>query len=132
MVEYLHATWADVSSFLDHLEDYFELCGVTPTGVYGIPRGGLVLAVMLSHRLNIPLLLAPYNNCLIVDDICDTGESLSHYVFNSSESSDHKFWTTTMYYKPNERNIKPEIVYDKISSNTWVVFPWESIQSSKT
>lgn len=132
MLNYLHVSWADVSSFLDHVEDYFELLGERPTGVYGIPRGGLVLAVMISHRLNIPLLLAPCSHALVVDDICDTGESLSHYVLNTSESSDSRIWTTTMYCKPNSAKIEPIIVYDKIDSDKWVVFPWETTGSSKT
>ena len=42
-------------------------------GVYGFPRGGLCLAVALSHSLGLPLLDKPKNNSLIVDDIYDTG-----------------------------------------------------------
>ena len=49
------------------------------TGVYGIPRGGLCLAVSLSHYLNIPLLELPQDNCLIVDDIYDSGKTLEKY-----------------------------------------------------
>ena len=45
-------------------------------GVYGFPRGGLCLAVALSHSLGIPLLDEPKNNSLIVDDIYDTGYTL--------------------------------------------------------
>ena len=42
-------------------------------GVYGFPRGGLCLAVALSHSLGLPLLEEPKNNSLIIDDIYDTG-----------------------------------------------------------
>ena len=45
-------------------------------GVYGFPRGGLCLAVALSHSLCLPLLDEPKNNSLIVDDIYDTGYTL--------------------------------------------------------
>ena len=45
-------------------------------GVYGFPRGGLCLAVALSHSLELPLLDEPKNNSLIVDDIYDTGYTL--------------------------------------------------------
>ena len=45
-------------------------------GVYGIPRGGLCLAVALSHSLGLPLLDKPKNNSLIVDDVYDTGCTL--------------------------------------------------------
>ncbi|MEY2749954.1 MAG: hypothetical protein RLZZ168_1970 [Cyanobacteriota bacterium] len=30
-----------------------------PCGIHGVPRGGLVLAVALSHRLELPLLEQP-------------------------------------------------------------------------
>ena len=45
-------------------------------GIYGFPRGGLCLAVALSHSLGLPILEKPKNNCLIVDDIYDTGYTL--------------------------------------------------------
>ena len=45
-------------------------------GVYGFPRGGLCIAVALSHSLELPLLDEPKNNSLIVDDIYDTGYTL--------------------------------------------------------
>lgn len=45
-------------------------------GVYGFPRGGLCLAVALSHSLELPLLEEPKNNSLIIDDIYDTGYTL--------------------------------------------------------
>ena len=53
-------------------------------GVYGIPRGGTVLAVMLSHKLDIPFIMdvkeGPYHavrdDYIIIDDIVDTGETL--------------------------------------------------------
>ena len=46
------------------------------SGVYGIPRGGLCLAVALSHSLGLPITNEPKNNYLIVDDIYDTGSTL--------------------------------------------------------
>ena len=45
--------------------------------VFGIPRGGLCLAVALSHRLEIPLaqeVTGP--NVLIVDDVYETGAAV--------------------------------------------------------
>ena len=45
-------------------------------GIYGFPRGGLCIAVALSHSLGLPLLDEPKNNSLIVDDIYDTGLTL--------------------------------------------------------
>ena len=41
--------------------------------VMGIPRGGLIPAVMISHELGLPLELNPGKNTLVVDDINETG-----------------------------------------------------------
>ena len=51
--------------------------------IYGLPRGGLPIAVSLSHTLNLPLMMN-YNDkkivtnkkILVVDDIADTGSTL--------------------------------------------------------
>ena len=96
-----YVTWEEVDNFIDKVCSRYS--STTLSGVYGLPRGGLIFAVMLSHRLNIPLLSAPSHNCLIVDDICDSGESLLHYVRNSSgEYFTDKYHIVTMYYKENE------------------------------
>ena len=42
------------------------------SGVYGVPRGGLCLAVALSHKLKIELISEPLKNSLIVDDVYET------------------------------------------------------------
>ena len=49
-------------------------------GIYGIPAGGLVPAVYLHYRLKLPLMLAPTERTLVVDDIVDTGLTMSHYI----------------------------------------------------
>ncbi len=88
-----------------------------PVGVYGIPRGGLCLAVALSHSLGIPLLDQPKRGSLVVDDIYDSGATLDPY-----------------------RNILECIIYVWISkkdpvwwhsvevdpSPQWLIFPWEN------
>ena len=47
------------------------------SGIYGIPRGGLCLAVALSHKLKVNLISEPLENALIVDDIYETGNTFS-------------------------------------------------------
>ena len=46
------------------------------SGVYGFPRGGLCLAVALSHSMNMPFLDKLKPGCLVVDDVYETGETL--------------------------------------------------------
>lgn len=91
-------------------------------GVFGMPRGGLVLAVYLSHRLKLPLLLAPTRQSLVVDDIADTGKTLQHY-------RDIGCFIVTPYYHPDSI-VVPDVWLHQKPRNTeekemWIIFPWE-------
>ena len=111
---FVHISWAQVEEFVDNVAEHFK---GKVNGVYGLPRGGLVFAVMISYRLNIPLLLAPIKGCLIVDDLADTGESLKHY-------KSRKYQIATMHY--NERScVEPDYYMIKNSHENWIIYPWE-------
>ena len=118
----VYVTWEEVEDFVEFVATSFN---EEFTGVYGLPRGGLTIAVMLSHRLNIPLLMSPVKHCLIVDDICDSGESLLHYMRNTSNPDKAKdYITATIFYKKNKLGIIPDLYY-KYKEDMWIVFPWE-------
>ena len=122
MPEKVYVTWDDVEQFVNELVDIYKDNNLP--GVLGPARGGLILAVMLSHRLHIPMLNAPCKGCLIVDDICDTGESLIHYYKNSSALDKPLYHIVTMYYKENTLGVIPELSkFNK--EDKWIVFPWE-------
>ena len=98
---------ARIASALSHQEK--------PVGIYGIPRGGLVPAVALSHALGVPLLGAPCEGCIIVDDICDTGATLEPFA--------GRYRTVTLYGNAGA-SVQPDIaVYAK--DGAWIRFPWE-------
>lgn len=108
------ATWKQVETYIGKVREWAE--GKNFTGVYGIPRGGCVLAVMLSHALNIPMLPYPKHGCLIVDDISDSGHTLQFYKYQG-------YATTTMYYHKDTVTMPDFTVYEKGSE--WIRFPWE-------
>lgn len=113
---------SQVKKFVRSLKDKYADSNLP--GVFGIPRGGLVPAVMISHALNIPLLLAPVEGCLIVDDVCDSGESLLHYVRDSSGTKSKKYLVATIYCKEGAA-VTPDLFLYTKKDNTWLVFPWE-------
>ena len=117
-----YITWDDVAEYVDKVVGKYRSSGAC--GVYGLPRGGLALAVMISHRLNIPLLMAPASGCIIIDDICDSGETLIHYHKNSSALEKPKYHITTMLYK-QDAAVMPEYYWDVKRDGEWIVFPWE-------
>ena len=89
---------------------------MTFDGIYGVPRGGLPIAVSISHQLKLPLLLFPTKNSLVVDDISDTGETLYFTKYKFLATLFTTDWTIT----------KPHCwVYKKLNRNDWIVFPWE-------
>lgn len=84
--------------------------------ITGIPRGGLVVAVALSHKLNLPFVLEPTLKTLVVDDICDTGSTLSMF----------KGYYTAVLVLDENSTTKPGTYCIVKKHNTWVVFPWEA------
>ncbi len=90
------------------------------TGVYGIPRGGLCLAVAISHSLKIPFLDKPKPGSLIVDDVYETGLTLSTFrqipditIFVWLSKSSPEWWEAVEFCDPEQ----------------WLVFPWEDQES---
>ena len=119
--EKIYVTWEEVTEFVNNVAKKVEEKGLNISGVYGLPRGGLVLAVMLSHKLHVPMLMAPAANAIIVDDIADSGRSLIHYTENDTQFN--KFFIATMYYHPRSL-VEPDYwIYNK--EDNWIVFPWE-------
>ena len=88
--------------------------------VYGLPRGGLILGICLSHRLEIPLILNSENienYTLVVDDIADTGKTLYPYV------SRVEVIVTLFYHR--QSIVVPNIwLHEK--KEKWIHFPWEA------
>jgi hypoxanthine phosphoribosyltransferase len=89
--------------------------------IYGPPRGGLVVAVRLSHLLKIPLILDIKNstsNTIVVDDIADTGKTLKPF-----KSENCYLCVATLYYH-RQSIVEPDFwIYEK--TDKWIVFPWE-------
>ena len=108
-------TWSEFDKSVDHIADKCKYLDIS--GIYGVPRGGLCLAVALSHKLEIQLIDKPFKNSLIVDDIFETGITLSNFKhikgvnFFVLISRKKPIWwnTVTLSYKKE-----------------WVVFPWEN------
>lgn len=123
-MEYTYMNWEELNRSVDLLEENIRNKVVSKeiTGVFGLPRGGLVPAVMLSHRLNVPLLLAPCEGCVVVDDIADSGTSLLHY-------KEKGYKIAVIWYKPKS-SVKPDFYVFKDRrgkmGGKWIVFPWEA------
>ena len=123
----LYYTWQEFDKDIKTLAQSEWLKKQNIKNIYGIPRGGLIVAVRLSYIINKPVILNSHDigkETLIVDDICDTGETLKK-LFSLFDFNPPVF---TIFYKTNP-NFKPDF-YFKEKTN-WVVFPWEEESTSK-
>lgn len=118
----LYVEWNDIENYVNKLSiQVFKDLNKCPSGVYGVPRGGLIIATLISYKLDIPLLLAPTKDCLIVDDIADSGRTLLHYTENDTQFN--KYYISTMFYHKRSM-VKPNYyVFEK--TDEWIVYPWE-------
>jgi hypoxanthine phosphoribosyltransferase len=111
----LFMSWEEFDIAIKLLAFKIKESGVEISDIYGIPRGGLVIAVKLSHLLNKPVItqLGLRYNTLIVDDIVDTGNTMIRHSLTAS-----LFYNPKSIYKPKF------YVYEK-TDDRWIDFPWE-------
>ena len=109
MISYF--TWKE---FDESVEQIVNKCKFKEfSGIYGIPRGGLCLAVALSHKLEINLISEPKKNSLIVDDVCETGITLTTFkniegamFFVLFSKIQPTWWNTCLLYtSPSPRDV---------------------------
>jgi len=116
MISYF--TWNDFDKSVEHIANKCKFLEFS--GIYGVPRGGLCLAVALSHKLKINLISEPIKNSLIVDDVYETGITLNTFkdiegamFFVLFSKIKPKWWNTVHISKEKE----------------WIVFPWEKVSN---
>ena len=51
------------------------------TGVYGVPRGGTLISTLISEKTGIQLLDKPIEDCIVVDDLIDSGRTKDKYKY---------------------------------------------------
>ena len=108
-------TWSEFDKSVDYIANKCKFLEFS--GIYGVPRGGLCLAVALSHKLKINLISEPIKNSLIVDDIYETGFTLNTFkdiegaMFFVLFSKMNPTWWNTVF---------------KSEKEDWIIFPWEN------
>lgn len=102
--------------------------------IYGIPRGGLIPAIMLSHSTGIPVIVSQAfppvpdkTKILVVDDIFDTGETINRCLKDCSVFTSNVNVMCPIV-RVNVTNDYEDVVsyFDKeLYDDRYVVFPWE-------
>ena len=121
-------SWKWVDEQLNEIGDILE--GVEIEFVSGIPRGGLIPSVMMSHAFGFKYIsyssakLLPSDlrkKTLVIDDIADTGHTLK-------EAVELKFITSTLAMRVGSVAM-PRLYGELITDQRWLVFPWEQLDS---
>ena len=124
----LYLSWKWVDEQINKIGDKLE--GLDLEFVSGIPRGGLVPAVMMSHAYGIKYIsyssakMLPLDlrkKTIVIDDISDTGLTMS-------EADKMKFITSSLCTRIGTKTL-PRLTGEVISGKQWLVFPWESLDS---
>jgi hypoxanthine phosphoribosyltransferase len=155
-------TFVELCSQLQQIVAQMNEIGYKPSKIVGLTRGGLIPAVILSHLFKVPMhainwsassgkgakdynsklnpaelpKLSGKSKILIVDDICDSGETikgLTKALNNINQGASIK--SAVLYFKDLSNGIHhndPEHCYIPdfyssriVESDGWVNFPWE-------
>jgi hypothetical protein len=115
-------TWDEIYDilipFAKSLPDY-------STGIWGIPRGGAIVAALVSHiRPDIEYLSEEPTSyaydTIIIDDILDSGFVFMRY-------KDFSYRAALVWREGAQKTykVKPTHYGKIITNDDWIVFPWE-------
>ena len=85
----------------------------TYNGLYPVPMGGYPVAIRLSEILALPIVYTITSKTLIVDDLIDSGKTLSKFPGVGK---------AVLFVKNNKEN---EVDFYAKKLNDWIKFPWE-------
>ena len=117
-------TWQDFDKDVDDILTHIKNEGWTIKQIYAIPRGGLVLGVVLANALGCELITRIegkgqyYDNVLIVDDIADSGKTLL------SIPKVFLYKSVTLFRKEGSQFVPNKVCRD-CTRDQWIVYPWE-------
>ena len=112
----ISVSWWDMVDLIKDLAEKIPFEVPLADSIYGIPRGGMIPAVWLSHETGLPLVQTLGKNTLIVDDMTDSGVTMEKMPGQ---------WTAVLFHKPHTSCFTPN-VYSKLhKGDEWLVFPWE-------
>ncbi|MDB4549327.1 hypothetical protein N9Z86_00235 [bacterium] len=116
----VHLSWDDVGLLVKNLCKKIIFNQPNIDSVHGIPRGGLIPAVLISHELDLPYVNVVGPNTLVVDDIADTGITLEN---------GPGVYTAVLHYKSHTSCFKPTLWSEIHEGDEWIIYPWERTDS---
>ena len=108
-------TWAQFQNDTAELAQTIRASGKQYWNVYGVPRGGVPLALALSHKLKVPMVSIEDAdiNTLVCDDVVHSGATRNQFII-------HDF--VSLHYHPTSKYYPTHFVHP---TNEWIEYPWE-------
>lgn len=129
-------TWAEVDGLASLISRQIAESDRNYSGLLGISGGGLLLSVLLSKKLDIPLLNTPQNRCIIVDEVADTGKRLKKLYDNHVSTIHGGTIYTATFFERQKSTFSPDFVGRTARYEDWIVFPWDytthAVENSQT
>ena len=116
----ISVSWWDGSDLIKDLAEKIPFEVPLVDSIYGIPRGGLIPAVMLSHATDLPLVQTIGKNTLVVDDMTDSGVTMDKMP---------GLYTAVLYHKPHTSSFTPNVWSKLHEGDEWLIFPWEKFNA---
>ena len=113
--------WGEIDRLVDILCEKIITELPSIDSVMGLPRGGLIPAVMVSHRLGLPLVTLPEPHTLVIDDIADSGVTLTNTP---------GIYTAVLHYKPHTSVFKPNLYSVLYKGDDFLQYPWETDEAA--
>lgn len=126
MNEYFYSYY-EMEEDIEQIVKWIETNDLKFIDIYGVPRGGLILAVRLSYILNTRLLLNPRyisGKTLVVDDISDSGQTLQKIKLRGAK-------VVTIFSRTNTKVIPNYFVREVQHEVDWIHFWWEDGATEK-
>ena len=116
----IKVSWKQIEEQADRIAARW---GDRPRSIYGIPQGGVPLAVMVAERLKIPMIDEPALGMftLVIDDLIDSGRTMQPYAKNFMTDAGFRKSHSPAHYAPDAPII-----------DDWISFPWEKNDGAPT
>lgn len=147
----LFYSWQNFDTDIVSIVKQIDNSSWIPDYIVGVKRGGLIPAIKLSHCFDKPMIMMSCQlrdnkdnqvrlyeveeipidkNILIVDDICDSGVTLSKIIleFYMNGFNIDNVKTCSLFYN-NEQNFIVDYAarnLNRSKDKEWIVFPWEA------
>ena len=118
--------WDDIDFYVNNIYNHVLASGKEYKLIAGISRGGLIPAVILSHKLGIPMasiqpdaILDNEIRTLVVDEIYDTGQTIKQ-LLRTNPAID----VAVVISKDAQAPVG--YIGKVLNIPNWIIFPWET------